>query len=395
MTEVPAAGLRVALLTREFPPEVYGGAGVHVEHLAAALAPLVDVAVYCFGAPRPSPVVAATYEPWPALTGRVGAGALQPISIDLLMAADVEGADVVHSHTWYTNLGGHLAKQLHSIPHVVTTHSLEPLRPWKRDQLGAGYEVSKFCERTAIEGADAVIAVSSGMRDDVLRTYPAVDPARVTVIYNGVDATEYQPDPGTDALVRHGIDPDRPMVVFVGRITAQKGILELLAAAPSLDASAQLVLCAAAPDNAAIAEAVRSAVSGLRASGRDRVVWIEAALPRHETIQVLSHASVFVCPSQYEPFGLVNIEAMACGAAVVATATGGIPEIVVDGATGFLVPPGPDFVSELSSRVNALLWDPALAKRFGQAGRQRVLDHFTWPAIASQTADLYRRVVAG
>jgi starch synthase len=310
------------------------------------------------------------------------------------MAADVSGADVVHSHTWYTNLGGHLAKQMHAIPHVVTTHSLEPLRPWKRDQLGPGYEVSKFCERTALEGADAVIAVSSGMRDDILKTYPAIDPARVTVIYNGVDATEYEPDPRTDALVRHGIDPDRQMVVFVGRITAQKGILELLAAAPLLDTSAQLVLCAASPDNPAIEEAVRTAVSGLRSSGRDGVVWIDTALPRDETIQVLSHASVFVCPSQYEPFGLVNIEAMACGAAVVATATGGIPEIVVDGVTGYLVPPGPDFVPELASRINALLRDPSLARRFGEAGRRRVLDHFTWPAIATQTADLYRRVVA-
>ncbi|MDQ1427734.1 MAG: alpha-maltose-phosphate synthase [Acidimicrobiaceae bacterium] len=395
MTEGPATGLRVALLTREFPPEVYGGAGVHVEHLAEALAPLVDVSVYCFGVPRLSPLVAATYEPWPALAGRAGAGALQPISVDLLMAADVGGADVVHSHTWYTNLGGHLAKQMHAIPHVVTTHSLEPMRPWKRDQLGAGYEVSKFCERTALEGADAVIAVSSGMRDDVLRIYPAIDPVRVTVIYNGVDATEYEPDPGTDALVRHGIDPDRQMVVFVGRITAQKGILELLAAARSLDSSAQLVLCAAAPDNPAIEEAVRAAVSGLRASGRNGVVWIDTALPRDETIQVLSHASVFVCPSQYEPFGLVNIEAMACGAPVVATATGGIPEIVVDGVTGYLVPPGPDFASDLAERINDLLRDPALGRRFGHAGRQRVLDHFTWPAIAAQTADLYRRLVAG
>lgn len=389
------ARARVALLTREFPPEVYGGAGVHVENLARELAKLVDVEVHCFGAPRPSPLVAATYEPWSALGGRVGAGALQPISVDLLMAQGVEGADVVHSHTWYTNLGGHLAKLMHDIPHVVTTHSLEPLRPWKRDQLGAGYEVSKFCERTALHDADAVIAVSSAMRDDVLRTYPGVDPAKVVVIHNGVDPSDYQPDLGTDALIRHGIDPDRPTVVFVGRITAQKGILELLDAAPLLDPSAQLVLCAAAPDNPEIEGAVAAAVDRLRAGGRAGVVWIDEALPRREAVQVLSHASVFVCPSQYEPFGLVNIEAMACGAAVVATATGGIPEIVVDGETGYLVAPGREFSAELADRTNALLKDPTTARRFGEAGRQRVLDHFTWPAIAGHTAELYGRVIAG
>jgi starch synthase len=393
--------VRVALLTREFPPEVYGGAGVHVENLARELAKLVgldldiDVEVHCFGAPRPSPLVAATYEPWSALAGRVGAGALQPLSIDLLMAQAVEGVDLVHSHTWYTNLGGHLAKLMHDIPHVVTTHSLEPLRPWKRDQLGGGYEVSKFCERTALLGADAVIAVSSAMRDDVLRTYPGVDPDRLVVIHNGVDPSDYQPDSGTDAVIRHGIDPDRPSVVFVGRITAQKGILELLEAAASLDPSAQLVLCAAAPDNPEIEAAVAAGVDRLRTGGRDGVVWIDEALPRWEAVQVLSHASVFVCPSQYEPFGLVNIEAMACGAPVVATATGGIPEIVVDGETGYLVAPGPDFVDDLADRINALLKDPATARRFGEAGRRRVLDHFTWPAIARQTAELYQRVIAG
>jgi starch synthase len=384
--------VKVALLTREFPPEVYGGAGVHVEHLAAELAPLVDVEVHCFGAPRESPLVAATYRPWDALAGGSAAGALQPVSVDLLMAQAVEGVDLVHSHTWYTNLAGHLAKLMHDIPHVVTTHSLEPLRPWKREQLGPGYDISRFCERTALEEADAVIAVSEGMRTDVLRTYPEVDPAAVVVIHNGVDPDHYRPDPSTDALVRHGIDPDQPAVVFLGRITAQKGILDLLAAAPSIDRSAQLVLCAASPDTPAIEAAVAEAVEELRASGPG-VVWIREPLTRPEAVQILSHAAVFVCPSRYEPFGLVNIEAMACGAAVVATETGGIPEIVVDGETGFLVPPGPDFIRQLAGRINALISDPAMARRFGDAGRQRVLDHFTWPAIATETARLYQRVL--
>jgi starch synthase len=383
--------VRVALLTREFPPEVYGGAGVHVEHLAAELARLVEVEVHCFGAPRDSPLVAATYHPWDALAGAPGAGALQPVSVDLLMAQAVAGVDLVHSHTWYTNLGGHLAKLMHDIPHVVTTHSLEPLRPWKRDQLGPGYGVSLFCERIAVNEADAVIAVSEGMRADVLRTYPAVDPARVVVIHNGVDPHQYQPDPATDALARHGIDPDQPAVVFLGRITEQKGILDLLAAAPSIDRSAQLVLCAASPDTPAIQAAVAAAVEGLR-SGRPGVVWIQEPLTRPEAVQILSHASVFVCPSRYEPFGLVNIEAMACGAPVVATATGGIPEIVVDGETGILVPPGPEFVAQLAEHINALVADAAMARRFGRAGRQRVLDHFTWPAIAAETAALYQQL---
>ena len=386
--------MRVALLSREFPPEVYGGAGVHIENLAASLAVLdsVDVGVYCFGAPRSSPLVAGTFNPWPAVTGGPGGGALGPVSVDLLMAQAVAGADIVHSHTWYTNLSGHLAKVMHGVPHVLTTHSLEPLRPWKRDQLGPGYDVSLWCERTAIEAADAVIAVSAGMRDDVLATYPAVDPDRVVVIYNGVDPDEYQPVAATDALVRHGIDPDRPSVVFLGRITEQKGILELLAAAPSIDPAAQLVLCAASPDTPAIEAQVREAVASL-SSARSGVYWISSPLPRPDAVQVLSHASVFVCPSRYEPFGLVNIEAMACGAPVVATATGGIPEIVEDGETGYLVPPGPDFVPTLAERINALLTDPAVARRFGEAGRRRVLERFTWPAIAAATADLYRHLI--
>ena len=388
--------MRVGLLTREFPPEVYGGAGVHVEYLAAALAHHVEVAVHCFGAPRSSPPVARTYRPWDELTDT----ALATMSVDLAMAQHLGDTDLVHSHTWYANLGGHLAKLLWGIPHVCTAHSLEPLRPWKAEQLGGGYALSGFCERTALEGADAVIAVSGQMRRDVLACYPAVDPGRVVVIHNGIDADEYRPDRGTGVLERHGIDPARPLVVFVGRITRQKGIVHLLEAAPQIDPSAQLVLLAGAPDTAAIAAEVRGLYGSAQAR-RGNIVWIEEMLPRPEVIQVLSHATVFVCPSIYEPFGLVNLEAMACEAAVVAGSVGGIPEIVVDGETGYLVPcavaveaddpaAARQFAAGLAERVNALLEDPDRAASFGRAGRQRVIDHFSWAAVAARTAELYR-----
>ncbi|MGH9127343.1 MAG: glycogen synthase [Acidimicrobiales bacterium] len=385
--------MKVAVLTREFPPEVYGGAGVHVENLAAQLSARddIEVAVHCFGAPRPSPLVAGTYRPWDALARGAGAPALQAVSVDLLMAQGIAGADIAHSHTWYANLGGHLAKLLHDIPHVMTTHSLEPLRPWKRQQLGGGYGISLYCERTSILEADAVIAVSEGMRRDVLATYP-VDADRVQVIYNGVDPAQYWPDPETAQLTARGIDPGRPSVVFLGRITEQKGILELLDAARWVDPEAQLVLCAASPDTPEIEALVSSAVRELQAT-RSGVLWIEEALPRSAAVQILSHASVFVCPSRYEPFGLVNIEAMACGAPVVATATGGIPEIVVDGETGLLVAPGTDFERRLAETINMVLGDAKMAKRFAGAGRQRVLERFAWPVIADQTVALYRRVL--
>ncbi|MGH8901831.1 MAG: glycogen synthase [Egibacteraceae bacterium] len=383
--------MKVALLSREFPPEVYGGAGVHVEYLSRELARLIDLEVHCFGAPRPSPLVTATYQQWEALAGpRPHLSALRTMSVDLLIAAGVEGVDLVHSHTWYANLAGHLAKLLYEIPHVVTTHSLEPLRPWKAEQLGGGYALSSFCERTALECADAIIAVSEGMRADVLRCYPRVPPERVEVIHNGIDASEYMPDHGTEVLERWGIDPDRPSVVFVGRITRQKGLVHLLEAAPLLDPEAQLVLCAAAPDTAEIEREVRT-----RIEASNGVCWINELLPRPELVQILSNASVFVCPSIYEPFGLVNLEAMACEAPVVATAVGGIPEIVIDGETGYLVSPEGDLAHELAERVNALLANEALRRRFGKAGRARVLDRFSWPVVAQRTADLYRRLESG
>ncbi|PTA46270.1 glycogen synthase [Micromonospora sp. RP3T] len=397
------APMRVDLLTREYPPEVYGGAGVHVEYLARELRRLADVRVHCFGAPRDSPGVTAYAEP----AGLAGANAaLRVMGVDLEMAAGTAGTDVVHSHTWYANLAGHTAKLLHGVPHVVSAHSLEPLRPWKAEQLGGGYALSSWCERTAYESADAIIAVSAGMRRDVLTAYPAVDPDRVRVVYNGIDTAQYAPDRNTDVLDRLGIDPARPSVVYVGRITRQKGLPYLLRAARELPADTQLVLLAGAPDTPEIGAEVEELAAELRAK-RSGVVWVAAMLPKHEVIQVLTHATIFVCPSVYEPMGIVNLEAMACETAVVATATGGIPEVVADGETGLLVPieqaadgsgtpRDPErFVADLAARMNELLADPARIAAFGAAGRRRAVEHFSWPAIADQTLALYHSVQGG
>ncbi|MFG2046849.1 glycogen synthase [Micromonospora sp. NPDC048935] len=394
--------LRVDLLTREYPPEVYGGAGVHVEYLARELRRRADVRVHCFGLPRTEPGVTAYPEP-PGLTG--ANAALRTMGVDLEMAAGTAGADVVHSHTWYANLAGHTAKLLHGVPHVVTAHSLEPLRPWKAEQLGGGYALSSWIERTAMEAADAVIAVSGGMRNDVLTAYPQIDPSKVRVVYNGIDTVQYAPDSGTDVLDRLGIDPSRPSVVYVGRITRQKGLPYLLRAGRELPADTQLVLLAGAPDTPEIAAEVAELVAELRAS-RSGVVWVAEMLPKPEVIQVLTHATVFACPSIYEPMGIVNLEAMACETAVVATATGGIPEVVADDETGLLVPiqqvtdgsgtplQPEKFVADLAAALNTLLADPARTERFGLAGRQRAVRHFSWDAIAGQTLDVYRSVGA-
>jgi starch synthase len=393
--------IRVDLLSREYPPEVYGGAGVHVEYLAEYLRPLADLRVHCFGAPRTEPGVTGYADP-PGLAG--ANAALRTLGVDLEMAAACAGTDVVHSHTWYANLAGHVAKLLHGVPHVVTTHSLEPLRPWKAEQLGGGYALSSWAERTAIEAADAVIAVSEGMRRDVLAAYPAVDPGRVRVVHNGIDTDQYRPDPQTDVLARLGVDPDRPSVVFVGRVTHQKGLPYLLRAARTLPPEAQLVLLAGAPDTPEIAAEVTALVDELRRS-RSGVVWVLEMLPKHEVIQVLTHATVFVCPSIYEPMGIVNLEAMACETAVVATATGGIPEVVADGETGLLVPiePGDDgtgapadparFVADLAARITELVADPGRADAMGRAGRQRAIEHFSWLAIAARTMTVYQSLV--
>jgi alpha-maltose-1-phosphate synthase len=378
--------LRVALLTREYPPEVYGGAGVHVTYLARELAPLVDLTVHCQGADRPE---AVAHRPWDLLAA--ANPALQVVSTDLSMAAAVTGAELVHSHTWYANLAGHLASMLYGIPHVMTMHSLEALRPWKAEQLGGGYTVSSWCERVSAGSAAAVVAVSEGMRGDILTAYPEIPPERIRVIRNGIDTAEYAPDPGTAVLERYGVDPSRPYVIFVGRITRQKGVPVLLRAASALIPEAQLVLLAGQADTPEQLAEVTELVEGLRAS-RSGVLWIPEMLPKHEVIQLLSHATVFAIPSVYEPLGIVNLEAMACGTAVVGSRTGGIPEVVADGETGLLVPPGdPD---QLAAALNALLRDPARAHAMGQAGRKRAVAEFGWPAIAAQTAALYEELAA-
>jgi alpha-maltose-1-phosphate synthase len=385
VTAEPAGGrLRVALLTREYPPEVYGGAGVHVEYLARELARLVDLTVHCQGSDRAG---AVAHRPWPLLDG--ANPALRTISADLSMTAAAGRADLVHSHTWYANLAGHLAGLLYGVPHVVTMHSLEPLRPWKAEQLGGGYALSSWCERTAVQGAAAVVAVSDGMRADVLAAYPEVAPERVRVIRNGIDTREYAPDPDTDVLAKYGVDPGRPYIIFVGRVTRQKGLPVLLRAAAGLDPHAQLVLCAGQADTPELAAEVDGLVSGLTAT-RPGVRLISGMLAKREIIQLLSHARVFACPSVYEPLGIVNLEAMACGAAVVASRVGGIPEVVADGETGLLVPP--DDPDALADALNVLLRDPDRAAAMGERGRVRAAAEFDWAAIAAQTVALYREL---
>jgi alpha-maltose-1-phosphate synthase len=383
--------LRVSLLTREYPPEVYGGAGVHVTYLARELAPLVDLTVHCQGADRPD---AVAHRPWDLLAD--ANQALQVMSTDLSMTAALsltgDDAQLVHSHTWYANLGGHLAAMLYGIPHVMTMHSLEALRPWKAEQLGGGYRLSTWCERVSADSAAAVVAVSDGMRADIMTAYPEIPAERIRVIRNGIDTTEYHPDPATDVLERYGIDLRRPYVIFVGRITRQKGVPVLLRAASGLDPRAQLVLCAGQADTPELEAEVTGLVDGLRAS-RSGVVWIPEMLPKREVIQLLTHATVFAIPSIYEPLGIVNLEAMACGTAVVGSRTGGIPEVVADGETGLLVPPGEP--EPLAEALNALIRDPDRAAAMGQAGRKRAVAEFGWAAIAAQTAALYAELVTG
>jgi starch synthase len=382
--------VRVALLTREWPPAVYGGAGVHVEQLAAQLRDRVDLDVHCFGTPRTD---ATAHPTWDALSE--ANPALAVLSTDLSMAAALRDTDVVHSHTWYTAMAGYLAKLTHGRPHVLTAHSLEPLRPWKADQLAGGYTVSCWAERTATENADAVIAVSAGMRDDILRVYPAVDPARVHVVHNGVDTDRYSPVDDPYLLVRHGIDPGAPIVLFVGRVTRQKGLPHLLAAARDFEPDAQLVLCAGAADTPELGAQVAADVASLQQS-RAGVVWISDVLDVPSVIALMSAATVFVCPSIYEPLGIVNLEAMACGTAVVASAVGGIPEVVVDGETGLLVPydesDAAAFEHGLTTAVNELLSNPDRARTMGVAGRARAVTNFGWPAIADATVQIYRSV---
>jgi starch synthase len=381
------------MLTREYPPEVYGGAGVHVEFLTRELARLVDVDVHCLGAPRPG--ATAHSEDDPRLEG--ANPVLRIFAADLEMAAGVAACTLVHSHTWYANLAGHLAKLLHDIPHVVTSHSLEPQRPWKAEQLGGGYRLSSWAERTAYEAADAVIAVSAASRTDVLAAYPALEPSRVHVVHNGIDSELYRPAAETTFLDALGVDVHRPIVAFVGRITRQKGVPHLLRAARDFDPSAQLVLAAGAPDTPELAAETEAAVEHLRAT-RQGVTWITETLDRDDLREVLSYASVFVCPSIYEPLGIVNLEAMACGTAVVASDVGGIPEVVDDGVTGLLAHYDPadaaTFEAALAAHVNRLVADPALADEMGRAGRRRAVDEFGWDTIARQTLSIYESLGA-
>jgi glycogen synthase len=396
--------VRALILTNEFPPDIYGGAGVHVDELTRHLRSLIELDVRTFGGQadddpgwrvRGYPVahdLAATDDRLRPM--------LAALSRDIGMVADPVDADVVHVHTWYTHLAGLLARLAYGIPLVLTVHSLEPLRPWKREQLGGGYDVSSWIERTAIETADAVIAVSEGTRADVLRLFD-VDESRVHVIYNGIDPDFYRPDPATDALERYGVDPSLPYVLFVGRITRQKGIIHLVRAIRHLDPGIGVVLCAGQPDTAEIGREMEEGVREAQAE-HGNVTWIGEMVSRTDVRQLYSHAAVFCCPSVYEPFGIINLEAAACETPVVASAVGGIPEVVVDGETGLLVPVelrlddpmspvDPDrFERGLAAGINALMADPAARDAMGRAGRKRAVDHFGWTAIARQTADLYR-----
>ncbi|OYO19066.1 glycogen synthase [Enemella evansiae] len=389
--------MRIAVFTREYPPSIYGGAGVHVAQLVPQLRRLAEVDVQCMGEPREG--ATAHPENFPA-----GANpALRVFGADLAMTAAVPEVDVVHSHTWYANLGGHLTGLFQNIPHVVTSHSLEPDRPWKAEQLGGGYRLSSWAERTAYEGADAVIAVSEAMRPAILNAYPDVDPDRIHVVKNGIDPEEFKPDPDTSVLTGLGVDLDRPVVTFVGRITRQKGLVHLVRAAEQFDPDTQLLLLAGAPDTPEIAAEFNDAFAHLKHARSGGVIWVQEMLPRASVRQVLSHSTVFACPSIYEPLGIVNLEAMACETAVVASAVGGIPEVVADQQTGLLVDydparaDDPEFVAgfeaEFAAKVNELTRDPARAAEMGRAGRQRCIDEFSWEKIAQQTMDVYAAAI--
>ncbi len=400
--------MRAGLFTREYPPNVYGGAGVHVEYLSKGLAKKIGVDVYCWGDQQEQSGNLRVHgsQPWSEITNGTQEkfkGALEAFSLNLTQVKALSGIDVAHTHTWYVSMAGFMAKKLYKIPFVLTTHSLEPLRAWKAEQLGSGYSMSSWMERTAILDADAVIAVSNGTKEDILRSYPDVDPARVHVIYNGIDLDEYQQTRNTTALTEYGVDISLPYVLFVGRITRQKGVTHLVDAIRYMPPNTQVVLCAGAPDTPEIAAEMRAKVDGAR-QHNNRIVWIEKMVTKPEVIQLYSNARVFCCPSVYEPFGIINLEAMACRAPVVATATGGIKEVVVEGETGYLVSFDPDpttsfpkhpdqFAKDLGKRVSELLADPEKCRQFGDAGRRRVEETFSWSAIADQTIELYQSLI--
>ena len=392
--------MRIDLLTREYPPYVYGGAGIHVEALAKYLRQYYDVRVHCLGASDPgSDATVSWHEPPPHLADP----ALQALAADVSMVQGVRGAALVHSHTWYTNFAGHTAKILYDMPHVITTHSLEPLRPWKQAQLGSGYRLSSYLERSALTAADLVIAVSHAMAEDVTRVYPSIDPSRIAVVHNGVDASEFHPDHGTDALESTGVRLDHPIVVCIARITPQKGLGHLLRASQYFASGTQLVVVAQHADSPAHQQQFQRALDGLHKNGVN-AIWLSDTVERRTIIQLLTHATTLVCPSIYEPQGIVNLEAMACGTAVIGTATGGIPEVVVDGETGLLIPfkPAADgtvgpaepavFAKEIAARVNHLLDNPGIADAMGAAGRHRALAEFSWQSAADRVAELYNVV---
>ena len=400
--------MRVGIFTREYPPLVYGGAGVHVDYLSRELSREIEVEVHCWGSQHSDAgnLHVRGDQPWSEISNSTEGkfkGALEAFSLNLTQIKALQGVDIVHTHTWYVSMAGFLAKKLYKVPFVLTTHSLEPLRAWKAEQLGSGYAMSSWMEQTAILDADAVIAVSQGTKEDIQKAYPDVDPDCIHVIYNGIDLAEYQRTSETKALTDHGVDPSAPYLLFVGRITRQKGVTHLVDAIRYLPSDTQIVLCAGAPDTPEIATELREKVEAAR-KDHPRIIWIEKMVSRQETIQLYSHARVFCCPSVYEPFGIINLEAMACRAPVVASATGGIKEVVVDNQTGYLVPFDQDpvtsfprdpekFARDLAARINELLKDPGKCQRFGDAGRQRVEDIFSWTAIAHQTVDLYKRLI--
>ncbi|NYF77717.1 glycogen synthase [Granulicella arctica] len=405
--------MRVGLMTREYPPNVYGGAGVHVEYLSLELAKKIEVEVHCWGTQQEDigNLHVHGLEPVPEITGDTKQkfkAAVDAFALNLAQMKELSAIDIVHTHTWYVSMAGFLAKKLYNIPFVLTTHSLEPLRAWKAEQLGSGYALSSWMERTAILDADAIIAVSNGTKADILKAYPEVQPDRIHVIYNGIDLNQYQKTDDITALKKYGVDTTQPYVLFVGRITRQKGVTHLVEAIPHMPPGTQVVLCAGAPDTPEIAAEMREMIEALRQNTTGpthNIVWIEQMVTKQEAIQLYSNCAVFCCPSVYEPFGIINLEAMACKAPVVASATGGILEVVVEGETGHLVPFDPDpkttfpsnpaqFARDLAAQVTDLLSDPAKAKRYGEAGRKRVEEKFAWSAIADQTIDLYRSLIA-
>lgn len=400
--------MKSLLLSNEFPPNVYGGAGIHVEYLSREMAKFCDVEVRCFGEqdmPDANPAALGF------TTDKSNYTAPKPLqsvfgALDSCLQFNTQNidADVVHVHTWYAHFGGILARLNYGIPMALTVHSLEPLRPWKREQLGGGYDFTLWLEKTAIEMADAVIAVSKETKEDILNLFD-VDESKVPIIYNGIDPDEYTPTKDDEVLRKYGVDPEKPFVLFVGRITRQKGIVHLVNSIQHLDPNCQVVLCAGAPDTPAIAEEMLASVEEARGNFGGNIVWIEEMISNYEKIVLYSHARVFCCPSIYEPFGIINLEAMACETPIVASKVGGMKEIIINGETGLHVPLDqhkespfeaidPDkFARDLAEGINTLLADPSRCEAMGKAGRQRVQEHFSWTAIARETVDLYHKLV--